>query len=536
MFKALLKTRLKSMYAGMFQSSRKKKQQGIGMKILFVILGVYLVAVLGGLFGMMFFALCTGLATAGLSWLYFSVAGIVAVVLSFVGSVMAAQSQLFEAKDNEMLLAMPIPPAVILGSRMVALYLITFAFQLLVLLPAGIVYALLQPVSAAGVVIFVLSTLLLPFLSLFFSCLFGWIIAWISSKMRHKNIIILVLSIAFFILYFWGYTQIQTYIDFLVQQGEAVAAAIRRAVFPAYHLGIAIAQQNSISLLLFALCALGPFALVYYLLSVSFVRIATTRKGTSKRKYKAKALKASSVRTALVKKELRHLWSSPMYILNGAMGSIMMILLAGALIFIQGDIRDMVREINQQMPNDITVFISPLLCAVICFCVSINIMSAPSISLEGKNLWIAQSFPITGGDVLISKALAHMVVGIPPLLAAGIVGNILFPSSLPIMLLVIALPLAITVLTALLGVFINLHFPKFDWISETAAIKQSTSTMMAMFAGMGIVMVPILLYVLALSFVPMALYLLGWTILFAGVSAWLYHYLTTKGPLLFARL
>lgn len=532
MFKALLKTRLKSMYAGMFRSSRKKKQQGLGMKILIGILTVYLVAVFGGLFAMMFMALCAGLAPAGLSWLYFSVAGIIAVVLSFVGSVMAAQSQLFEAKDNEMLLAMPIPPTVILGSRMVALYLITFAFQLLVLLPAGIVYAVMQPVSVAGVLIFVLTMFLLPFLSLFFSCLFGWVIAWISSKMRHKNIIVLVLSMAFFVLYFWGYSQIQTYIDYLVQQGQAVADAIRRAVFPAYHLGIAIAEQNPLSLLFFALCALVPFALVYYLLSISFVRIATSRKGAGKRKYKARTLKTSSVRAALVKKELRHVWSNPMYMLNGAMGSIMMILLAGALIFMQGDIREMIR----QLPAEFTAFVSPVLCAAICFCVSINILSAPSISLEGKSLWILQSSPVSGGDVLVSKAMAHMAVGIPPLLAAGIIGNILFPSTLPMALLVIALPLAFTVLTALWGVFINLHFPKFDWISETAAIKQSASTMIAMFSGMGFVMVPVLLYPFALSFIPLSLYLLIWTVLFAGLSAWLYRYLATKGAVLFARL
>ena len=221
-----------------------------------------------------------------------------------------------------------------------------------------------------------------------------------------------------------------------------------------------------------------------------------------------------------------------MYMLNGAMGSIMMVLLAGALIFMQGDIREIVR----QLPAEFTAFVSPVLCAAICFCVSINILSAPSISLEGKSIWILQSFPVSGGDVLVSKAMAHMVVGIPPLLVAGIIGNILFPSSLPMMLLVIALPLAFTVLTALLGVFINLHFPKFDWISETAAIKQSASTMIAMFSGMGLVMVPVLLYAFALSFLPLSLYLLIWTVLFAGLAAWLYRYLTTKGATLFARL
>ena len=163
MFKALLFTRLKAVYFGMFRSSRKTARRGTAAKVLIGLLALYVVAVLGGLFGMMFWAICDGMVSAGLNWLYFSLAGITAVLLSFLGSVMATQSQLFEAKDNELLLAMPIPPAYILGSRMAALYLITFLFDALVLVPAGIVYAVLQPVSAGGVLIFLLVMLLLPF-------------------------------------------------------------------------------------------------------------------------------------------------------------------------------------------------------------------------------------------------------------------------------------------------------------------------------------------------------------------------------------
>lgn len=532
MFKALLFTRLKAVYFGMFRSSRKKARRGTATKVLIGLLALYVVAVLGGLFGMMFWAICDGMVSAGLNWLYFSLAGITAVLLSFIGSVMVTQSQLFEAKDNELLLAMPIPPAYILGSRMAALYLITFLFDALVLVPAGIVYAVLQPVSAGGVILFLLVMLLLPFLSLFFSCLFGWIIAWIGSKMRRKNVIILVASIAFFCLYFWGYSQLQTYITYLAQQGEAIAAVIRKAVFPAYHLGLAIAEQNLISLLLFALCALVPFGIVYWLLSVSFVRIATARKGAGKVRYRAKALKVSGVLGALTKKELRHVWNSPMYLLNGGMGSIFMVILAGALIVMRQDITQMLRE----LADGYAQWSAPLLAVVLCGCACMNILSAPSISLEGKTIWIAQSFPVSGGDVLISKALAHMAIGIPPLLLAGIIGNILYPSSLPLMLLAVLLPLVFTAMTALLGVFINLHFPKFDWVSETAAVKQSASTVIAMFGNMGIFLVPLLLYFFVFSFVPPVLYLLVWTVIFAGMTALLVRYLKTRGAAVFAAL
>ena len=40
--------------------------------------------------------------------------------------------------------------------------------------------------------------------------------------------------------------------------------------------------------------------------------------------------------------------------------------------------------------------------------------------------------------------------------------------------------------SALLGLFINLKYPKLKWNNETEVVKQSTSTMICTFTGMGL--------------------------------------------------
>ena len=57
----------------------------------------------------------------------------------------------------------------------------------------------------------------------------------------------------------------------------------------------------------------------------------------------------------------------------------------------------------------------PLLAvAIVCLFATMNIMTAPSISLEGKNLWIAQSMPVSGSQVLRAKLHLHLLLTFLP--------------------------------------------------------------------------------------------------------------------------
>jgi ABC-2 type transport system permease protein len=427
---------------------------------------------------------------------------------------------------------MPIPSGYILASRMTMLLVINYFFEILIALPAGVVYFINEPVTAAGFIFFIIEFAILPFFVMTFSCFVGWIVALINSKVRNKSLITTVISLVFLFGYFYFYSQANSYLNRIIQNGAAVADAMKRVLPPAYHFGYAIAGQSVMSLLLFFLYTAIPFTAVYVILSKSFIRIATTKKGVARIKYEEKALKVSGIKTALVKKELKHFVSSPMYMLNGSLGVLFILILPIALIIK----RDLLTQTLTMMPELIPM-VGPIAVLVLCALTTTNIISAPSISLEGKNLWIAQSFPIDGGDVLLSKVYAHLVVCIPPIVFSSVILALILDVTPVMSCLILIVPVVITVFEALFGVVVNLRFPKFDWISETVAVKQGVSTLITTFSGMGVVAAPVILYLTVLKniILPELLITIFAAVLVA-VSAWMYEYLKTKGGTVFTFL
>ena len=533
MLKALIKARFASMFSSMFRGNRGKKKRGPLIKILSGVLAVYVIAQFLVMFGFMFDAILPPLLQANLGWLYFALVGIMAFGFIFVGSVLMTQSTLYEAKDNEMLLSMPIPPRMILISRMLTLLGVNFVFEVLICIPAAVVYAMHAPVTFIGSVYFVIAFLFLPLMAMALSSLFGWLLALISSRVRVKTLLVTAMSIVFLLAYFYVFSSLSDYLNYLIANGAQIASAVQRALFPAYHLGLAVAQGNTGSLLIFILCAVVPFGLVYLVLSANFIRIVTARPGAARAKYREKPLKVSGAVTALVRKELKHFFSSPMYILNASMGVIFTCILPIALLFN----RDLLAVLFADEFPGIAGLTGPFVLLVLCGIATTNIISAPSISLEGKNLWIAQSIPVKASDVLMSKAFTHMTVCLPSVLFAGVMLNLILDINPLTRVLLFLTPAALTVFQAMFGVAVNLRFPKFDWISEMIAVKQGASTLIAMFGSMALVALPTILYASILSsLIRPEIYIALVTVLIAGLAAGLNVFLKTKGGKMFSAL
>ena len=183
MFRALLRLQLRSSLAA-FTRGRKGRGGSRGALLGYAVLMVYVAGVFLWLFHMMASALCAPLLEMGLGWLYFAVMSAMALALGVVGSVFQAQSQLFEARDNESLLAMPIPPSRILGARLLALYLQSLVFSALVLVPTALAYAAAAPLAGPAALCLTAAFLLLPLLTVTLSCLLGWLTALITSRLR----------------------------------------------------------------------------------------------------------------------------------------------------------------------------------------------------------------------------------------------------------------------------------------------------------------------------------------------------------------
>ena len=61
---------------------------------------------------------------------------------------------------------------------------------------------------------------------------------------RFKTVISIVLFVGFFGLYMYAVNYLQTYLVWLIENGKSIAEAIEKAVFPLYHLSIALTQGN----------------------------------------------------------------------------------------------------------------------------------------------------------------------------------------------------------------------------------------------------------------------------------------------------
>lgn len=489
----LFKLRMRQLLAGLLTSKKLGKTSGKSGKIALGALFVFLILYFAVMVGALSASLCLAFGGTDYAWLYFAFVGVLAFLLCFVGSVMAAVNYLYKAKDNELLLSMPIKPGAILLSRMLMLLVENYVFAFVILIPAGIVWAIMQSFTFGGLICFVLGVLLLPLMSLTLSCIFGWIIMTLSSKFRNKKIITLVFFVVLFGAYMIFCAEWATLIEKLILNGAAVAAVFAKYLFPFYHFGKAALGGNFVSFLMFVLCAVVPFAVAYFIIEKNYIRIMTLNKGEKRRKGKVAAAKATGIKTALVKKELSRFASSAMYMMNTAMGAVMMLILAVALVIKGKELF----EVLEMLPVSAD-FLPAAVSALLCLCVSMVTVAAPSVSVEGKNLWLVKSLPVSSFDILDAKALCHIVIMVPFAVVAGIISAIAIKANIWQSIQLVTLPCAITLFGAYFGVTVNIKFPKFDWISEVHCAKQSGSVAISMFGIMGVVGVMILIYAVGL--------------------------------------
>ncbi|MCR5484156.1 MAG: hypothetical protein K6F09_01060 [Clostridiales bacterium] len=485
MLKALIKVRFISLFKTMFTSSGKQKKY---VKVLIALLMVYGFGSICVSVGIMFSSLAVPLSVSDLSWLYFAIAGIAGFCLAFIGSVFSAETQLFEAKDNELLLSMPFSATQILIARMTALMTLNVIFEVLMAVPAGVVYIMNVGIKPLGFILFILSLLSMSFLVMALSCLLGWLLAFILSKVKNRSFIMMFFYILIMAGYFKVYGSINKYIQAIISNGDTIAASIKKALPVFYYLGDASANGNILSFFKFLLICVIPFVLVVFVLSRSYISVMINKKARSHKAYKAGELKTSGAFSALLHKEIKFFLGRPMYIMNAGTGIIFMVVIAVGAVVKQDYFLTAIAGFG--IPD--TRFVYPyFVIGILTMCVSMVFISAPSISLEGKNLWIVKSIPVPSATVLKAKIASHIVICLPFIVVSSVIMAIFLRMRVDTLLLSFLLPLGVTVFCAVFGVFINLKFPKFDWINEVTVVKQSLSVMLTMLASLILIIMPL---------------------------------------------
>ena len=531
MIKTLLKKQMMEVFS-FFWQDKKKNRKRTGKGLLFaVILYLILFGMLAAIFYGAASMLCRPLLDAGMGWLYFALMGLIGIVMGVFGSVFNTYAGLYTAKDNSLLLAMPVKPSYILLVRLSGVYAMGLLYELLVMLPVLLKYYIVARPGFATVTGSVVVTFALSVFILTLSAVLGWAVALVSCKTKNKSMITVVLSLAFIVGYYYVYGKAVGLLQEIATQPQIAGEYIKGRFLPLYHLGMA-SEGHLVSLCMVAGSIFLIFAVVYLILEKTYIKIVTTDKGEAKVKYKEKHMKLRSVNSALLGKEFRRFLGSANYMLNCGLGVIIMIIAAVVLLVKADFVRDVVNGVFMGNKD----FVSLMAVVAICTLSSMNDITAPSVSLEGKNLWIVQSFPVSGLQVLMAKVKMHLLLTIvPAAILVACVELVILPAPVFAILIPIV-AVAFILFMALFGLALNLKMPNLTWTSEIVPIKQSIGVMIALFGGWAFVVgFAGLYYLLRNSFSPTG-YLSFVSVLLLAASMVLLRWIRTRGVRIFETL
>ena len=530
MLKALFKKQMMEVNAWLIQNKKKGSLRSRSEIVTFLLLYIAIFAMLGSVFYFMGTMLCSPLCSVGLGWLYFAMMGLIAILLGVFGSVFNTYATLYMAKDNALLLSMPIPPSYFLSVRLFGVWMLGLIYEAIVFFPALLVYWIEVDSGFAAVAAGIVLMLLLSVFVLTLTCILGWVVAKISTRLRHKSIVTVVASLGFLALYYYVYFRAYEMLQTMLANAQVIGEEIKGAAYPIYIMGKA-GCGDMVSLLLTALTVMVLLALTWLVLSKSFLKIATANRGEAKKRYRETKSAKRSVGGALIMKEFGRFCGSATYMLNCGLGTLMMVVAAVAVIIKGSWLREMLSQMG--VPAS---YISMLACAAVCMLSTMNDITAPSVSLEGKNLWLVQSLPVSAWQVLKAKLYLHLLLTEIPVLLLSLCVSVSLGLGAGSTALLLTLPALFVLLCGCFGLTVNLKSPNLSWTDETVPVKQSMGVMLSLFGGWGFVIALGGLYFLLKKVFTPELYLLSAALLIAAASGGLLLWLKNRGARIFETL
>lgn len=476
MVKLLVKNRLAGLFGSMFSRGKKGsvKKASVGRKILFSLLYAYVAIVFLGLAIYTSVALGLFMIPLGAPRLYFAVFIMASLTITFVLSIFETKSELFECRDNELLLSMPIRPRDIVLSRVLVVLIYNYITEAIVMIPAIVVYGVIAR-DILGVLGGLLISLFVPLLSTALASAVGYSVAEISRRVRNSNIITIIISLAFMCLYFYGCFSMGYYSEEFSENMAAIDFAAIEAAMPAFYFIGSAALLSPLTTLSVVALSVGVAAAAYAVIARNYIRIITDNRGKKKILYTEKKLSQSGALFALAKKELARFFSSTTYMLNAGLGLVFEVVV-GVLLFIK---RTDIIMVGEALFGAVDPVVALLAAGMVLFS-SMTMMSASALSLEGSSIWIAKTLPVTDRQLLWSKALPQIIVSAPPTLITSILLLIAVMPSPLCWPFVIIIPQVANLAFALVGINMNVLSHRFDFENEVLAIKSSLSVFLTM--------------------------------------------------------
>ena len=516
-----------------FKIKQNEKSNDIRKKLFPVFL--FLIVMYG--IGTYAYLIAKPLSKIGLTHIMLSMMIMFVSIYTIIEGFYKSQGMLFDCKDNDLLLSMPIEKRTVFFVRMFKFYLFQLMYDSLFILPAFIIYAYFESPEINFYIISLIMLILLPILPLIVASVIGYIIKLISINFKNSKNVQTIISMLMLIFIFYFSFNVENLVNNIVSNANVINNIITKIYYP-INLYISLINKFNITLLIkLILVNVVPFVIFIYLGSLYYFKIIFKSKKIGFNKNNKKlSFKRKNVILSLTKKELKTYFSIPVYIVNTLFGMVLMVILTILLCTNTNKFISVLQSSSDIVitPNIINKYAPIFFIQMILFTGFMTQITCSSISLEGKTFNILKSYPVSEKKIFISKILFNIILTVPIIFICDLIFLINFKVKLTYAFYIILFSILAPLFSALYGLVINLKYPKLKWNNETEVVKQSASTMICTFTGMGLFFVSLFIVVSFIKNINLVILIELLTLIVIDLILW--FILSKKGTSEFRKL
>ena len=467
----------------------------------------------------------------------------VTILLTLIEGVYKAGTLLFNCKDDDLLLSLPIKKSTVLFIRIFKFYVFEFFYNALFLLPALVVYAMHANVTTTYYLVAITGLILLPVIPIIISSIIGIFTTKTASRFKHKSIVETVIAMSFALVMIFVSFNMQTYMAKIGENANAFNDKVYTLYYPIKVFIELLVNFNIVQYLIAVGVNIALFALIVIIFKNVYFKINSKVKEHNPSNNKEYKVVTRKQMNSLIHKEFKRFFSSSVFITNAAFGLVLFIIVCVAVVIKYDDIIKMINDsISQKTENPITIdqvklYLPLIMAAWISMSTFMSSITSSMISLEGKKFSILKSLPVKPYTIIKSKILMTVILMLPILLLGTIMVSLRCGFSVIDTVLLCGICIALTFVAETYGIICNLKFPKMDAENDTEVVKQSTSSFVAVMGGMFLVTVNggilIALAVLGLNIsIILGIFLAFYAIVYLLMKL----YLNTKGTKIFNKI
>ena len=386
---------------------------------------------------------------------------------------------LYKSKDNDIIFSMPIKKSTIILSKLIGILLLGYLYQFVFIVPFTVLYYVYNGFNIVSFICFLFGFFIEPIVPLCLSCLITCFFSFLTQKIKYKNLFSTLALFVFFGLFMYFYIQINVF-DLMENANSTNFIKYLPWINWFY---ISITQNNLLYLLYNILLAIALSVFIYYFVYLTFFKMCTELNSSTASKSKI-YYKNKPLFFALLNKEKKKYFSSPMYVFNTLFSYL---LLLGVCIYFAID-KSLINSIGEIIP--ISSFTLSIIFITICFfMLSTANISAVSISMERQSFSMLKSMPLSFAQIIWIKIIFAFLVGLPFILVSIIIFSISYNISFWLCLMIIACCLFFNLTLCMFGIVMNICFPNLTTQNDAVLVKQSLSSFLSVFIPLAFVMI-----------------------------------------------